>query len=461
MNRLSTVIVGALVSGACGSVSAVAPDAGSTEGPSTDADTNGADAQVVSTDAAIDAAFACAPSTTTCTNNVLTTCGADGAVASTETCGFGCASSGGACADLAPSNGLAAQLDLTTTAPDITFADVAAATTINTDTGDVIHNGVPVTIPSVVQTQSGAPSIRVFRVKSFTSNNEIVVSGSNALALVAGGDVLVANVVRVSAQWKVPGPGAFVGSSACNGGDATVVDPTGSTTRVPGAGGGGLGTAGAAGGTAIKGASGTSFGASAGSVAGSVDLQPLRGGCRGGNVISPQDAYWINEGGGGGGAIQISSRGQITVATTGVIDAGGGGADSGKSGTGGGSGGAILLEAKLVTVDGKLAANGGGGTCFNSAGENGRDHYGGDGLLAAAGGDCVEANGVGDGGIGASKDNAAAVGGNGNHSTSVPIGGGGGGGAGRIRINTKTGSATKGASALVTPFASEAAIVLR
>jgi hypothetical protein len=401
----------------------------------------------------------CTPGAATCANDVAIVCSAAGTVESTQSCSFGCASSNDRCSDLAPSNALDAELDMSGTAPEIVLSGLATPSMINTDTGDVTHNGAPIEIPSTVKMQTGAPPIRVFRVRSLMIGNEIVVTGANGIAIVSDGDVVISSEVHVAARWQTPGPGAFVGASPCNGADATVADPTGTTTRVPGAGGGGLGTAGGKGGNAAKGTT-ISPGLAGGAIAGTVDLQPLRGGCRGGNMLST-DAYWVHGGGGGGGAIQISSRGQITVTASGVIDAGGGGATFGKSGTGGGSGGAILLEARAVTIEGRLAANGGAGTCFNFEGENGRTAYGTDGLLGAAGGNCTEANGIGDGGIGASKDNAPGDGGLGSSTTAVPIGGGGGGSVGRVRINTRTGTVAKGASSLITPLASEATIRMR
>src|SRR6266540_7461657 len=60
----------------------------------------------------------CTPSTTTCENDVLIVCGADGMIADSSNCGFGCTASGDACRDLAPSNGLAAQLDTAADGPD-------------------------------------------------------------------------------------------------------------------------------------------------------------------------------------------------------------------------------------------------------------------------------------------------------------------------------------------------------
>jgi hypothetical protein len=58
-----------------------------------------------------DATRVCEPASHVCTDGVATHCSDDGTSSTTETCTFGCAVSGDRCADLDPSNGLAAQLD--------------------------------------------------------------------------------------------------------------------------------------------------------------------------------------------------------------------------------------------------------------------------------------------------------------------------------------------------------------
>jgi hypothetical protein len=401
----------------------------------------------------------CTPNTTVCTSGQLTVCGAAGTVQRTETCAIACASSGDACQEVAPANGLAAELDGASTGPDAVFS--TGAIVFNSDTGDVTSNGGPFTVPSTLHSQgSGLPQIRVFQFKSLAIRAHTTITGTNAIALVSRGAVEIAALVEIAGRGTTPAPGAITATSACQGGDSSVADPTGSTTRVPGAGGAGFGTAGGNGGSAIRSGASLASGGARGSIAGVVTLEPLRGGCRGGSVLSFQDAFWATSGGGGGGALQISSRTRITVTSAGMIDAGGGGAFGGKSGAGGGSGGALLLEAPQVSVDGTLVANGGAGGCFNVDGEDGQVAYRA-GSLEAKGGSCNAAGGVGSGGSGGTKDMTPSDGVNASTTTVVPIGGGGGGAAGRVHINSLTGTFTKGATSLVSPLASEAMIHVR
>lgn len=109
----------------------------------------------------------------------------------------------------------------------------------------------------------------------------------------------------------------------------------------------------------------------------------------------------------------------------------------GGSGNGGagGSGGSLLLEAPSVTIDGNLAANGGGGAVFSGGGsaQDGQPN-----ATPAMGQDAHSAVG------------SAATQVNGADGTATPTSSGGGG-AGRIRINTGTGAATIGANAVVSP----------
>jgi hypothetical protein len=159
---------------------------------------------------------------------------------------------------------------------------------------------------------------------------------------------------------------------------------------------------------------------------------PLIGGSAGGNYGDYAD------GGEGGGAIQISAGASITVGTLGVLNVPGyGGANIG--GGGGGSGGGILLEAPQVTIDGIVAANGGGaGLATPNSGGSGQT--GQPSAQPAAGGAVTE----GAGAAGTTIRGADGHAGGGRA-------GSGGGAAGRIRINTTSAAATIGTSAIVTP----------
>lgn len=387
-----------------------------------------------------DAALACAPSTATCAADLLTVCGSDGQVMRSETCSLGCNPAGDACLKLDPSNGLASALDGAATGPAVLFDASTAATTINTDTGAVMHNGAAVTIPSVVVIQPGLPNLRAFQVKSLVVQNPVTVSGAAALAFVSDGDVTISSTITLAGRSFTPGPGAVVDrATACAGRDTTI-----SNQVAPGPGGAGFGTAGAAGGAANG-----NVGGSPGTVTGADTLVPLRGGCAGGFVTGSGSIA-----GAGGGALQVSSRTKITVTVAGVVDAGGGGGAFFLVGGGGGSGGGILLEAPVVAVGGTLAANGGGGACGATAGEDGRTtpRAGSTSGLAALGGVCSDAS-QGNGGNGGTKDAGPRTGASvSNAGTS--IGGGGGGSAGRIRVNTRTGTFTQ-TGALISPAAGQ------
>lgn len=428
----AVVVVVVFVAG-CGSVKS--------PGVPVDAGSPGGDAGSGSPDAAPDAALACTPSTTSCTDDMLSVCGADGQVAHTETCSLGCNTAGNACRKLDPSNGLASALDGAATGPAVVFDAATTATTINTDTGAVMHNGAAVTIPSVVVIQPGLPNLRAFQVKSLVVQNPVAVSGAAALAFVSDGDVTISSTITLAGRGFTPGPGAVVDrATACAGRDITIANQL-----APGPGGGGFGTAGAAGGAA----NGTA-GGSPGTVAGADTLVPLRGGCPGGFVNGSGSIA-----GAGGGALQVSSRTKITVTVAGVVDAGGGGSAFFLVGGGGGSGGGILLEAAVVSVGGTLAANGGGGACGVTSGEDGRTtpRAGSASGLAALGGACTDPS-QGSGGNGGTKDAAPRAGANGSGSSGTIVGGGGGGSVGRIRVNTRSGTFTQ-TGALISPAASQ------
>jgi hypothetical protein len=171
-----------------------------------------------------------------------------------------------------------------------------------------------------------------------------------------------------------------------------------------------------------------------GSVNGTAELAPLRGGCSGGDGGGASVP-----GGGGGGAVQISVAGELQI--DGTIHAAGGGGAPGVAardgGGGGGSGGAIVLEAAAIEIGttAVISANGGAGgagqsstATISGAGEDGRAS-----AAAAAGGAPTSAAGAG--GDGAVRDAQAQAGGDGDTGSFYGYGaGGGGGGLGRVRI---------------------------
>lgn len=413
---------------------------GPVDGPDIDAPTDApTDAPIdAAIDAPIDAAQVCTPNAVTCTGSTLSTCNATGTAATTSTCSFGCATAT-RCADLAPSNGLAARLDLAAGAQPLVLTGNAV---IDTTNGTVTNgSGAGIAVTSAII--PGSPvEIFAISVRSLSAAN-VRVTGTRALAILSDGDVSITGVFAVSADGPTPGPGSIsTGTATCIGGNG--VD---GGNDISGDGGGGFGSTGGTGGTAN-----TTAGGRAGALAGDATLVPLRGGCRGGQLR--------NQGGGGGGALQISARGRITVGAGAFIAANGGGGSGGLPtgilcllgspcwvGAGGGSGGGILLEAATISVSstGGLVANGGSGhmgTTPPSTASNGL-------LSESASPPFVAPNctSCGAGGGGGSLLRAA---GNGGGVMSGEAAGGGGG-VGRIRINLAAGSSFDPGPPIVSP----------
>lgn len=368
---------------------------------------------------------ACMPNTTTCdtSTNIFTRCDSSGKVAETLACPLGCNTSQPRCNDVNPSNGLATALDAYDALSagqqvDVTLSDGATIDTTNR----VVKtpSGTVVSIPSATITQTGGPAIFVLLVKSLQTGN-VKVDGSRALGIVSAGDVAIEGIMQLDAHddgfpvIRTEGPGSVTTCDASNG------NVSGSQNS--GGGGGGHGLNGAAGG-----ASGSTLGGSPSNQQSDSTGVPLRGGCRGG--AGPAQASAQTRGR-GGGAVQIVSRTEIALASTGVVSANGtgGGGDvvtCGDAG-GGGAGGTILLEAPGITVGSAaiLAANGGGGGCSGNTGSPGA-------RSATPASGCTASNGAGgtggSGGAGMAGPTTGA-----NHPTCA---GGGGGAYGRIRINS-------------------------
>ena len=405
----------ALAASACGSVPPAEPDAAVDAAPPTPTE--------------------CEPNTSVCANDVVTHCGPTGEVeGDPERCELGCFADGTRCARLDPSNGLAAALDDTETAPAVVLTNGAI---VDTDSGNVVNgNGTLVSIPSVVV---NSDRMRVYKVASIEFGDTRV-QGQKQFAVVSSGPIVVRGGISANGRASARGPGN-AGCSVSEGAGGAITQTSG---RVPGAGGGGFAGTGGAGG-----ANNGNGGASGRSVS-NASLEPLRAGCDGGSVTFSNGSQ--ARGGGGGGAMQLVSNTSISVSAQGdrfgFINVGGGA--GGVRGGGGGSGGGLLLEAPQVAVTGvssggyaALAANGGGGAggC-DHAGEDGRP----DGARAFPG--FCATNSTTSGGDGGATSNLN--GGSGQTyagSATTSQAGGGGGGAGVIRINTANGafSATGGA----------------
>ncbi len=283
----------------------------------------------------------------------------------------------------------------------------------------------PVTI-----TLNDATQADLYIVSSLTIQSSAVLT---LLSNVEPRPVILAVVGDVDIQGDIAIAGAFNGPGS--GGNPVF----GSGAQGPGGGGNGLSISypnSAAGGGSFCGVGGGAAGvaplAPGGSMYGHADLIPLVGGSAGGYANGgPGNGY----AGAGGGALQISAGGSITIRTVGSINAGG----SGYWG-GGGSGGAVLLEAPIIRISGRLGANGGGG-----------GRYAGTAELQGATATATDQPAVAGPNTGAGSAAANINGGDGTIGDGGAAPGSGGGGAGRLRINTWCGAATIDPSAIVSP----------
>jgi len=380
----------------------------------------------------------CAPSKALrCDGNNLVGCNGDGTGEVSETCALGCHGTEARCNDVAPSNGLAPYLDMTSGEADFALGTTA---TINTDDGRVQVDGNPVDVRSTLISQTSGPGIRIFIVHGLTAA-DVTISGSNALAIVSDGDLKISGTFAASANGIVaPGAGGF-NDSTCRGQEGNIV----ASGAFAGSGGGGFGSSGGTGGSAIN-IDGTAAGGAGGLPTGNPELVPLRGGCDAGLYTGSARLFGF-----GGGAVQLVSRTQIAV--TGVLAA------NGSSGSGGGSGGGILLEAPIVEVPGNVVANGGAGASGGlppMLGQDGRPNA----TPAIGGLPCATT--CGSGGNGAARNTGAAGGASVDGvsvGTSVVFAGNGGGGVGRIRVNSIAGGLT--ATGIFSPNPSTGTIATR
>ncbi|MEZ5447472.1 MAG: hypothetical protein R3F45_17130, partial [Gammaproteobacteria bacterium] len=371
------------------------------------------------------------------------------------TCAFGCAAMGQRCNDLEPANGLGPALDVASNESALVLTGTA---TIDTSAGTIADGDGHAIVAATSIAMSGGREIFVVSVGSLTCQ-DVQVVGTRALAIVAAGDVKISGLVSLSADHDAAGAGAVLDPGLCRGDPARDASPSFSAS-----GGGGFGLPGGRGGGAWLVAGGAG-----GLDDGDATNVPLRGGCTGG--FPPQGAHELpsilTSPGAGGGAVQVSTRGTITI--SGMIAANGGGAKGftgmwvpqclGSApcarGLGGGSGGAILLEAANVVVlaGAGIVANGG-------AGHFGQVGFASNGLLSedpAPGSFHAGYPKGGDGGALGSPAEAGESGGN----TTLSEGAGGGGGVGRIRINLPPGATFDQGPPIISPAATIGSVGVR
>ena len=146
----------------------------------------------------------CSPGATTCEADQLLTCDPGGKSQTTTSCALGCATDGTRCLGFDPSNGLGPALMTASSEPDVS---IPAGSVIDTDAGTIKNaGGIAVPVDTVVITQGGT-SIRAFIGGSFTIG-DVTVTGRDALAFVANGDVVLAGLINASANFDANGPGA-------------------------------------------------------------------------------------------------------------------------------------------------------------------------------------------------------------------------------------------------------------
>ncbi|HSO37921.1 MAG TPA: hypothetical protein VLT33_35580 [Labilithrix sp.] len=271
-----------------------------------------------------------------------------------------------------------------------------------------------------VDTSQGTLTAGLFVTRRLVIEPSMVVDvvGNRPLVIVALDTAIIQGALRASAVDDHASGGGFDGSRT----ESRGAGPGGGQGAAARAGAGGGGHCGVGGG-----------GSAGGKPYGTPGNTPLVGGGSGGSGLGYS--------GGGGGAVQVVAGTSIELSGTGSIGVSGGGGDWTRGG--GGAGGAILLEAPSVSIFGALAANGGGGASGNTnKGANGSAS-----ADPAKGGPGTDMLGTGgDGSAGATIDGQ-----NGTQPDPAQYQGGGGGGAGWIRLNTKSGSATIGATAVISP----------
>jgi hypothetical protein len=311
-----------------------------------------------------------------------------------------------------------------------TAVDIAADTTFNT------HDGMSMpSTPSLAcapLATAATPDACVVVVTAFTidSTHTLQVTGDRPLIVIATASIDLAGTLDVASH-----NGGTTGPGPDNPGCTYGRDPT-----MGGGGQGGTFQSKAGDGSDqdthanTGGLAGTAFGPPTALVKG---CPGKTGGTGGGS-------------GGAAGGVVLLATPQLTIASTGSINAsggaGGGAATSNHGGGGAGSGGTIVIDAKMISLatGGQIYANGahgGGGSSTGNAGSAGTDP-----TSATSGGGGGNGGGSsGDGGTGAFGTTDAT---SGTTASSSDGGGGGGGGLGWLLVRTQS---SLGASASISP----------
>lgn len=232
----------------------------------------------------------------------------------------------------------------------------------------------PTTTQTITVPESGVFNFTTVTIPSGVTVTFVPNSSNTPLTILASGDVVISGSINVAGKAAnvngtggLGGPGGFAGGNAGFGVADLFFGQNGSG---PGGGRGGVGNVifsnvigGGGGGYASAGNGAAATPTIISSTYGSGLIQPLVGGSGGGGGGAGAN-FLGGSGGGGGGAILIASSTNITLNSTGSIDASGGiggnigvGVPSGAGG--GGSGGAIRLIANTISGNGNIRVNGG------------------------------------------------------------------------------------------------------
>lgn len=388
-----------------------------------------------------------------CMGDTLVTCGQ--AVA----CANGCGGEMPHCLQLAPSNGITVDMLMGATADmtqdklsfDSSDGSIRMMNTVIRDAGTGVIAGIRYEVVN---------GVAVFTANTWTQlddSAEWSFTGTLPVILFANLTVDIKATIDVGGSGTTGRLGGSSGNAStsaggCRGKAGRSNAGVGATFGEGGGGGGGVAAAGGSGGPSNQanptGAGGTLCVTSPSTI-------PLRGGNGGGHG----GATATNGGGAGGGAIGFVAMESVTISgTVGAPGAGGLTGSPGNGGGGGGGGGAILVEAPVVAITGRLTANGGGG----GAPAGGADGTRGSMTTAtpALGGalSCVPTpagtpvtrrGGSGAAGPTNPTNGATCTADDGAGTIVSSQGGGGGGGIGRIEIKRRTG----GVSGLASPAA--------
>ncbi|HEU4734051.1 MAG TPA: hypothetical protein VFT22_39435 [Kofleriaceae bacterium] len=235
--------------------------------------------------------------------------------------------------------------------------------------------------------QAGGPELCVIAGTTVTVAASFAAIGARPLVLIGSDGITVSGTLDVSS--KIAG-GARKGAGANDAGCATSGNGANDSGGGGGGAGGSFGTIGGSGGVGDDNENGLPGGKATGGAPGAAQPTPavLRGGCKGGSggdgANTPASQHG-GAGGDGGGAVYLIAGNLIAISGDVFASGAGGSVAAGVAGFeqgagGGGSGGMIGLDAPVIQVQGRIAANGGAG---GGGGGNVGGGLGGDGATTA------------------------------------------------------------------------------